>query len=105
MQGAVGVGAEVDSHFWSIFGSSFLIAMVARAAETSNNSGVTVNLSGAAAGGAAASALSDASRKALERNINIRPTLRVGFGEHLVLVTTRDMVLDPSTTGSARSYR
>lgn len=105
MQGAVGIGAEVDNHFWSIFGSSFLIAMVARASETSNNSGVTVNLSGAAAGGAAASALSDASRKALERNINIRPTLRVGFGEHLVLVTTRDMVLDPSVTGVLRGAR
>jgi type IV secretion system protein VirB10 len=80
LQGAVGIGAEVDNHFWSIFGSSFLIAMVARAAESSSSSGVTVNLSGAAAGAAAASALSDASRKALERNINIRPTLRVGFG-------------------------
>lgn len=105
MQGAVGIGADVDNHFWSIFGSSFLIAMVARAAESSSSSGVTVNLSGAAAGGAAASALSDASRKALERNINIRPTLRVGFGEHLVLVTTRDMVLDPFITGVARSTR
>jgi type IV secretion system protein VirB10 len=51
LQGAVGIGAEVDNHFWSIFGSSFLIAMVARAAESSSSSGVTVNLSGAAAGG------------------------------------------------------
>lgn len=99
--GAIGAPAEVNSRFFRVFGSSFLIAMVTRAVQQQQSSNVTVNLSGAT-GGAAASALSDASRTALNRNINIKPELGVNAGEHLTVVVSRDMVLDPSVTGMSR---
>lgn len=98
-QGIVGAPAEVNTRFWRTFGSSFLIAGLARAAESSNQGGsVTVNLSGAA-GGAAAQALSDIARQSLQRNLQIKPELRLSLGDHLNMVVTRDMVLDPRKTG------
>lgn len=98
--GAIGAEADVDSHFWKIFGSSFLIAIVAREAENSQQSGVTVNVGGSAgAGGAAAQALAQTSQKALDRNINISPTLNLKKGARLKVVVTRDLLLDPAVTG------
>lgn len=98
-QGVVGAPAEVNTRFWRTFGSSFLIAGLARAAESSNQGAtVTVNLSGAA-GGAAAQALSDIAKQSLQRNLQIKPELRLNLGDHLNMVVTRDMVLDPRKTG------
>jgi len=98
-QGIVGAPAEVNTRFWRTFGSSFLIAGLARVAESSNqNANVTVNLSGAA-GGAAAQALSDIAKQSLQRNLQIKPELRLSLGDRLNMVVTRDMVLDPKKTG------
>jgi type IV secretory pathway VirB10-like protein len=98
-QGVVGATAEVNSRFWKTFGSSFLVAALAKVAESSNQSaGVTINLTGAV-GGAGAQVLSDIAKQSLQRNLQIKPELKLNLGERLNMVVTRDMVLDPQKTG------
>jgi len=99
-QGMVGAPAEVNTRFWRVFGSSMLIAMVTRFAERSDgsNASVTVNVGGQS-GNPAAQVLADVARKSLERNLNVKPELRVLPGDRLTLIVTRDMVLDPAITG------
>lgn len=101
--GAVGAPAQVNSRFWSIFGSSFLIAAVTRLAEPKpvNAGGITIN-TGAANSGAstAASVLAETSRKVLERNLNIKPELRLNAGDLLRLTVTRDILIEPYTQTS-----
>lgn len=98
-QGVVGAKAEVNSRFWKTFGSSFLVAALAKVAESSNQSaGVTINLTGAV-GGAGAQVLSDIAKQSLQRNLQIKPELKLNLGERLNMVVTRDMVLDPQKTG------
>ena len=96
--GATGAPAKVNSRFWSIFGSSFAIAAVTRLAEPKQSStgGVTINTSpGAANPSPAAAVLAETSKKVLERNLNVKPELRLFAGDYLRLTVTRDMVIDP----------
>ena len=96
--GATGAPARVNSRFWSIFGSSFVIAAVTRLAEPKQSStgGVTINTSpGAANPSPAAAVLAETSKKVLERNLNVKPELRLFAGDYLRLTVTRDMVIDP----------
>lgn len=102
--GRSGVPAQVNSRFWKIFGSSFLIAAVAKVAENKNSANnVTINLPGAQAGGVAASVLADVARKSLERNTTLRDELRIKPGDLITVIVSQDMVLDPAIT-RAPSY-
>lgn len=101
-QGVVGAPAEVNTRFWRVFGSSFLIAMITRFAEQKPPSGgVTVNTT-PQSGNPAAQVLSEVAKKSLERNLNIKPELRLNPGDRLTVVVKRDMVLDPAITGVNR---
>lgn len=103
-QGGSGVPAQVNSRFWRIFGSSFLIAAVAKVAENKNSaSNVTINLPGSQASGVAANVLADVARKSLERNTTLRDELRIKPGDVITVVISQDMVLDPAIT-RAPSY-
>ncbi|PUE08660.1 hypothetical protein B9Z51_06835 [Limnohabitans sp. T6-5] len=96
MEGAIGAPADVNSRFWRIYGSSLLIAAVTRAAEqTGGSASVTINTTGASGVATAAGVLAETARKTLERNLNIKPELRVKPGDVLRVVVTRDMVLEP----------
>jgi type IV secretion system protein TrbI len=98
-QGMIGAPAEVNTRFWRTFGSSFLIAAVTRIAERNSGSGnVTINTAGASSASDAAGVLSEVAKKSLERNINIKPELRLAIGDRLRVVVSKDMVLDPSIT-------
>jgi len=98
-QGAIGAPAEVNTRFWKIFGNSFLIAAVTKAAEPkSGASTVTINTGGATAGATAAGVLAETARKTLDRNLNIKPELRIKPGDVLRVVVNRDMLLDPAIT-------
>lgn len=104
--GAAGAPAKVNSRFWSIFGSSFLIAAVTRLAEPKQSSSGTVTINTGASGGnsaTAASVLAETSKKVLERNLNVKPELRLQAGDHLRLTVTRDLVVEPiSANGHSR---
>jgi type IV secretory pathway VirB10-like protein len=101
--GAIGGPAEVNTRFWRVFGSSLLIAAVTHLAErdrSSNGSaGTTINVN-TAASNVAASALADTAKASLQRNLNIKPELRLRPGDHLRVVVNRDMVLPPHITGT-----
>jgi type IV secretion system protein VirB10 len=99
-QGAIGAPAEVNTRFWRTFGSAMLIAAVTRFAERSSNSsgGVTIN-TGSASGNTAASVLADVAKRSLDRNMQVKPELRLSPGDLLRVVVTRDMLLDPAVTG------
>lgn len=99
VQGAIGAPAEVNNHFWKIFGSSFLISWVASRAQSLQPTNVTINVGGGSSGSTAAQVLSETSRQILQRNINIKPELRLKAGDRLTVVVNRDMVLDPAVTG------
>jgi len=96
LQGAIGAPAEVNTRFWKIYGTSLLIAAVSRAAEKSNPaSTVTINATGATAASTAAGVLAETAKKTMERNLNIKPELRVSAGDILRVVVTRDIALTP----------
>lgn len=102
--GASGAPAEVDNHFWQIFGSSLLIGAVASAANSSQSSNVTVNVGGSNLSSTAGQILADTSKRMLDRYQNVKPTLSLPAGERLLLVTSRDMVLPPAITGGRIVY-
>lgn len=105
--GASGAVANVDNHFFEMFGSSLIIGAVALAAAPSgqNTTNVTINVgSGTGSGNAVANlgaqVLADSVKRILDRNTNLKPTLSLEKGTRLVLTTTRDMVLPPTVTGA-----
>ena len=98
-QGMVGAKAEVNTRFWRTFGSSFLVAGLAKLAENSGPSvGVTVNVTGQLSS-ASAQVLSEIAKQSLQKNMQIKPELTLKPGDRLNMIVTRDMVLDPALTG------
>lgn len=103
--GASGAEADVDRHFWKIFGSGLLVgtaALIAGRAASNSNSSVTVNVGGSnynSGASVASQALSDTVRGMLNRNQNIKDTLTLHKGDVFTVITNRDMELPPSLTG------
>lgn len=96
--GVVGAPAQVNTRFWRVFSSSILVAFVTRFAERqSDGGGVTINTAGQS-GNPAAQVLADVAKKSLERNINIKPELRLVPGDRLTVTVNRDLYLDPAIT-------
>ncbi|REG58563.1 type IV secretion system protein VirB10 [Paraburkholderia sp. BL6669N2] len=101
--GEAGVTAEVNNHFFRIFGSTFLIAGVAAwiGHNQSQQSGTTINVNGGAStdlSEAAAQSLSQTTQTILQRNMNIQPTLKLEPGQRITFITQRDMMLPPNVT-------
>ncbi|MDH6152640.1 MULTISPECIES: TrbI/VirB10 family protein [Paraburkholderia] len=101
--GEAGVTAEVNNHFFRIFGSTFLIAGVAAwiGHNQSQQSGTTININGGAStdlSEAAAQSLSQTTQTILQRNMNIQPTLKLEPGQRITFITQRDMMLPPNVT-------
>lgn len=101
--GEAGVSAEVNNHFFKIFGSTFLIAGVAAWIGHNQNqqSGTTININGGVSSDlseAAAQSLSQTTQAILQRNMNIQPTLTLEPGQRITFITQRDMMLPPNMT-------
>ncbi|MFP4893955.1 TrbI/VirB10 family protein [Paraburkholderia sp. EG304] len=101
--GEAGVSADVNNHFFRIFGSTFLIAGVAAwlGHNQSQSNGTTININGGMStdlSEAAAQSLSQTTQTILQRNMNIQPTLRLEPGQRITFITQRDMLLPPGTT-------
>ena len=106
--GRAGAAADVNNHFWKIFGSSFLISGAAiLASRNEPSSGTTVTVNGGPPSnlsGAAGQVMVDTVQKILERNTTIKPTLqndpfkdKDGISRLMVFVN-HDMILDPAIT-------
>lgn len=103
LAGYSGLPGEKDSHFWRIFGSSFLVAGLAKLLEPKNQSNNTVVINaGAGLSDTAGQILVETTRRMLERNQEIRPTITFGHGEKMNIEVTRDLVLLPEVTGIGR---
>jgi type IV secretion system protein VirB10 len=103
--GNAGLTADVNNHFFKIFGSTLLIAGVAAwvGHNQSQPTGTTININGGSSNdmsAAAADSLSQTTRAMLQRNMNIQPTLTTKPGQRMVIVTTRDMVIPPNIVHS-----
>lgn len=101
--GEAGVSADVNNHFFRIFGSTFLIAGVAAwiGHNQSQSNGTTININGGMStdlSEAAAQSLSQTTQTILQRNMNIQPTLRLEPGQRITFITQRDMLLPPGIT-------
>jgi type IV secretion system protein VirB10 len=101
--GEAGVSADVNNHFFKIFGSTFLIAGVAAwiGHNQSQSTGTTININGGMStdlSEAAAQSLSQTTQTILQRNMNIQPTLRLSPGQRITFITQRDMLLPPGIT-------
>jgi type IV secretion system protein TrbI len=99
-QGKIGAKADVNTRFWSRFGSSLMIAGISTLTQgiLPLGSGITVNMPGSSSSGAGTQALGEVAKKSFERNLNIKEELRLSPGDRLRVIVTRDMVLDPSLT-------
>ena len=104
--GEAGLSADVNNHFFKIFGSTLLIGGVAAwvGQHQGNAGGTTIDIGGGTASdlsSAAAQALSQTTQTLLQRNMNIQPTLSTAPGRRMVIVTTRDMTIPPRLVQAA----
>lgn len=97
--GRSGLPADVNSHFWKMFGAGFLIAGVAKVFDrASSEQNITViNQAGGSTTltDSAGQILTETARKVLEKNQNISPTLSLPEGYKFNVIVNRDMALAP----------
>lgn len=100
VSGQAGLRDKVDTHFWEIFGSSFLIAGISAIVDNSNH-GNTIIVGGSSTGdavtSAAGSVLSNTARTILQRNVNILPTIEIRPGLPFNITVTKDISIAPYT--------
>lgn len=96
-QGGSGLEGELDSHFWSMYGASFLVAGLAHLFENSSTN-ITVNnygSSGGSVGSAAGQILVDTTKKIMEKDSARRPTITIEPGGKFNIMVQRDIELPP----------
>ncbi|MDP2835174.1 MAG: TrbI/VirB10 family protein [Pseudomonadota bacterium] len=96
--GRSGVPAEVNNHFWKMFGAGFLIAGIAKIFDRSSQADVTViNQAGGSTTltDSAGQILTETARRVLEKKQNISPTLNLPEGYKFNVIVNRDMALAP----------
>jgi type IV secretion system protein VirB10 len=89
LTGQAGVGGQVNSHFFSRFGSAILLSILGGASTLASGGASTVIVGG---GQSAASA-------AIQQNGNRGPTIKVRQGEPIRVFTARDLIFDDGTKG------
>ena len=99
-QGKIGAKADVNTRFFSRFGSALMIAGIGVLTQgvVPLGGGTTINMPGASSSGAGTQALGEVAKKSFERNLNIKEELTLAPGDRLRVIVTRDMVLDPALT-------
>jgi type IV secretion system protein VirB10 len=85
--GQAGVGGQVNSHFFSRFGSAILLSILGGAGTLATGGASTVIVSGGAQSAASVAAQRDGSRA---------PTIKVRQGEPIRVFTARDLIFGDS---------
>jgi type IV secretion system protein VirB10 len=88
--GQAGIGGQVNSHFFSRFGSSILLSILGGASTLATGGASTVVV-----GGAGQSAASIAA----QRDSNRGPTIKVQQGEPIRVFTARDLIFSDGANG------
>jgi type IV secretion system protein VirB10 len=94
LAGASGMTGDVNNHFFKMFGTSLLIAILADKGTKQPSSVTQVGTSGPVT--AAGQVLSDVSKTILERNRTIPPTITVDQGARINVEVVSDMVFPES---------
>ena len=93
--GQAGFGDKVDSHFFRIWGSAFLTSILGVGVQLSqpqNSSYNTAPTTSQQAAGAAANSLNQVGSKALEKNLNLSPTLVIRPGYAFNIIVNKSVV-------------
>ena len=90
LSGAAGVEGDVNNHFFKMFGTSLLFALLSVAAEHNEPAPSGLGSTGGART-AAGQALVDVSRTVLDRNREIAPTITIPAGTRLNVQVSTDM--------------
>lgn len=106
-QGRSGLNDRVDRHFWTMFGSSFVVAALASLVQRREAQPSTVivvpganSAGGSALSSAAGSVLVETSRAILGRTRNMSPTLLISQGHRFSLIVQRTFLLVRQDAGS-----
>jgi type IV secretory pathway VirB10-like protein len=90
--GETGLKDQINNHYLEIFGASLALGVIAGAAEASTSSGYNATGSDVYRQGVASS-LSQSGGRALERFINIPPTITIREGHRVKVYLTQDLLL------------
>lgn len=91
--GQTGLKDQINNHYFQVFGASIALGIIAGAAESTNsNAGLYQSGSEAYKSGIAAS-LSQSSTQALDRFLNITPTITIREGNRIKVYFTQDLLL------------
>lgn len=94
--GHSGLEGETNHHFLRRFGSQFLVASLAYLIGKDDERNVTiVNNANGTATDAAGQILIDISRKTLEKDFDIPPTIVIPAGQRFNIMVNRDIVIEP----------
>lgn len=93
--GQSGLTDQVDSHFWKMFSSSFLIAGISILADKAAPDTVVVNNTTQSPQSSTGEILKDVSRTILERNTRIEPTVIVRKGHRFNVLVNKDITVSP----------
>ncbi|MGY6240211.1 TrbI/VirB10 family protein (plasmid) [Burkholderia ambifaria] len=94
--GTAGFSGDVNNHFWKIYSTSFLTAVLVRSFSTSDQSTTTGPLGVTQVGSTGGQIAGQTAQSVLDRYKNIPPTIKSKPGErHFMMKINRDMVLEP----------
>lgn len=101
MAGNSGFNQKVDNHYFRIFGSSILMALITAgtAYAVDENSSDNENSLSSQLNSALAQQLGQASTSLLQKHLNIAPTLEIEPGYQFNIVLTKDLVFGGSYRG------
>ncbi|UUZ66541.1 TrbI/VirB10 family protein (plasmid) [Polaromonas sp. P1-6] len=98
MQGASGLPADVDNHFWEMFRTSFIVGAASLLLpKDQQNISISEGTQGntKTGGSILGTALYDTIKQISERNKGIGPTGTVDLGEPFTLMLSRDIEMEP----------
>lgn len=94
--GQAGFHDQVNTHFWRTWGSALMVSLLGVGAQLSqpqNSSYNTAPTTAQQAAAAAASSLNQAGSKAVEKNLNLSPTLTIRPGYAFNVIVNRSVLL------------
>lgn len=93
-EGASGFHDKVNTHFWTMVGSSTLLAMIARVAEGgSGSTSVSIGNTTGTSPSSPGQIMVDTSRTVLGRYTNMLPTIEIRPGTQVNIIVNKDIVL------------
>ena len=98
--GRAGLTGEVDTHFWTIFGTSALLSIIGAGASNAGvNPGQDQLNSAAIYRAEVAESLNRSAGRVLDKYLDIKPTIRIANGEKVKVFVARDLDFSAALAG------